>query len=80
MARASAVTFDLHAGRIPLADPGRAQECMTWGDDYQLLFTADERTSLPVGAHRIGTVIATRADPLRLDGQDPGIDRLGYIH
>ena len=80
MAQASRTCFEIEAGSIPAADPERRDECMRWGDDYQLLFTAPVSTDLPVRAARIGMVEG--AQPfLSLDGRilDPE-DGLGYRH
>ena len=40
--------------RNPVADAARREECLRWGDDYQLLFTAPADAALPVAATRIG--------------------------
>lgn len=81
MARASQVTFRLHGTAIPVAATARRAECLRWGDDYQLLFTAPADRPLPIAAARIGSVEARGRAPLCLDGDwlnDP--DRLGYQH
>ena len=80
MAKASGVGFDLDRAAIPVADAERADECMRWGDDYQLLFTASPAADLPVPATRIGTVAEGPAR-LALDGDilTPE-DGLGYRH
>ncbi len=81
MAQASGVTFALEPDAIPVADPARLADCIRWGDDYELLFTAAPAARLPIAAHRIGTV-SERADaPLMLDYEpltDPAT--LGYQH
>ena len=81
MASASAVTFALDGTSVPVADPVRRAECLRWGDDYELLFTAPAGVRLPVAAHRIGTVTAQGDALVVLDGQ-PLIERagLGYMH
>lgn len=80
MASASGVTFALDSAAVPVAAPERRDECLRWGDDYELLFTAPPDARLPVAAHRIGTVQAGTA-PLVLDGVPlPGPDGLGYQH
>jgi thiamine-monophosphate kinase len=81
MAQASGVTFALEPEAIPVADPSRLADCIRWGDDYELLFTAPPATRLPVTAHRIGTVIACADTPLLL-GDEPLTDpaTLGYQH
>lgn len=81
LARASKVSIDLEAALIPVADPARRDECLRWGDDYQLLLTAPPETGLPVPATRIGSVVAFDGASLRLDDEillpDQG---LGYQH
>lgn len=80
MAEASGVTFALDRLAIPIAaSEDRRDEAMRWGDDYQLLFTAPPATTLPVAAHRIGTVQERGAEPLLLDGKAPA-GKLGYEH
>jgi thiamine-monophosphate kinase len=81
MAEASGVTMALNSHEIPVADPARSGECLRWGDDYELLFTAPSAAQLPVAAHRIGVVTARAEAPLILGGEalhDPS--RLGYRH
>lgn len=77
----SGVTLALESAAVPVADRARAGECMRWGDDYELLFTAPQGTALPVAATRIGTVRERGAGPLLLDEAllaDPAT--LGYRH
>ena len=81
MARASEVTYRFNPELIPVADGARMDECLRWGDDYELLFTADPDCDLPVPASRIGTVEAEGNAPLFLGGTalvEPG--SLGYSH
>ncbi|MEX0341974.1 MAG: thiamine-phosphate kinase [Erythrobacter sp.] len=80
MARTSGVSFALESEAIPVADTGRFDECIRWGDDYQLLFTAPASVDLPVPAARIGRV--DEPGPcLSLDGRDfASEDGLGYRH
>ena len=81
MANASKVSFRLNPELIPVADSARRDECIRWGDDYELLFTTDPEVDLPVPATRIGTV-ETRGDaPIYLGGTpliEPAL--LGYRH
>ena len=81
MAGASNRTFQLERQAIPVADPGRRDECLRWGDDYQLLFTVREDIDPPVTATRIGTVLDRQEALLMLDDEhffQP--DGLGYGH
>lgn len=81
MARASGTTFALDSARIPVADNARFEDCIRWGDDYQLLFTASPETALPIAATRIGSVLDKGSKPLLLDGSPPDPNRpLGYQH
>lgn len=81
MAEASSVTIALDPKDIPVADPTRAEACIRWGDDYELLFTAPPAAALPLSVQRIGTVTPSGAAPLLLGGEafnDPA--GLGYRH
>jgi thiamine-monophosphate kinase len=81
MASAGGVTFALDPAAIPVADPARLEECIRWGDDYELLFTAPATAPLPVAANRIGTVTMPGAAPLLLgDTAMPDPGGLGYQH
>ena len=80
MAEASGVTLNLESQRVPVADPTRRDECLRWGDDYELLFTVPDCTSLPIHAIRIGEVVAPSGAPILLDGEPPEVDNLGYQH
>lgn len=81
MALASHATFQLDRAAFPVADPARLDECVRWGDDYQLLFTAPADLALPVAASRIGTVMAQDLAALWVDNHvltpESG---LGYQH
>jgi thiamine-monophosphate kinase len=81
MAEASGVTLALDPAAIPVADPARLAECIRWGDDYELLFTAPPAAVLPVPAACIGTVALRGPAPLLL-GETPLADpaSLGYRH
>lgn len=81
MAHASNRTFELDQAAIPVANPRRRDECLRWGDDYQLLFTAPEGVTPAVPATRIGAVLDCREAVLLLDGRkitDPA--GFGYQH
>lgn len=75
------VAIELKRELIPVAAPDRFEECIRWGDDYQLLFTAPANAHLPVEAIRIGSVSAADSAPLWLDDDilTPA-DGLGYQH
>lgn len=81
MANLNRVTFVLDANAIPVADPARRDDCIRWGDDYELLFTAPVKTALPIAASRIGHVAPAGIAPLVL-GVTPLIspNTLGYQH
>lgn len=75
------LTFQLNRGNIPAADPSRLDECIRWGEDYELLFTCAPNIGLPVPATRIGTVVDAQHGRLQLD--DAVFDSsagLGYQH
>jgi thiamine-monophosphate kinase len=81
MGWASGVTLALDSAALPVADRTRLADCVRWGDDYELLFTAPDGVALPVPAIRIGEVRARSGAPLLLDEaplDDPA--RLGYRH
>lgn len=81
MARASQCTIQLDSTTFPVADPARLNQCIRWGDDYQLLFTAAPQVPLPVPATRIGTVEEEDIAALWVDGEvlSP-LAGLGYEH
>jgi len=80
MARASCTSFHLDSRSFAVADPMRANACVRWGDDYQLLFTAPPETVVPVPATRIGLVDTKDRAPLWVDGDIPDGDWLGFQH
>lgn len=80
MARASGTSFHLDSRSFPVADPARANACVRWGDDYQLLFTAAPGTALPIPATQIGLVDPQARAALWVDGVAPEDDWLGYQH
>lgn len=80
LAEASGARIELDGEAVPVADPTRRDECLRWGDDYELLFTAPADVELPIAASRIGTVLA-EGPALILDGQPLSrSDGLGYSH
>lgn len=81
MATASDVTIELERARLPVADPARLDECIRWGDDYELLFTLPEGFHPPVAANAIGRVAQKNGAALRLDGTTlTPADGIGYRH
>lgn len=80
MAEASGVTLQLESQTIPVAAPNRLDECIRWGDDYELLFTAPANANLPVAAVRIGDVLPQSGAPILVDGEPPKGENLGYQH
>lgn len=81
MAWVSGVTLAIESAAVPVASRARMQECIRWGDDYELLFTAPEHAVLPVPATRIGTVRMREHAPLWLDHTPrPDPANLGYRH
>lgn len=81
LAKASDVSISIDGDRVPVADPARRDECLRWGDDYELLFTLPAAIKSPVEATRIGRVEPRGFAPLTLDGH-PIInpEGLGYQH
>lgn len=82
MAQASGVTIALEPAAIPLAanlPPARIQDALTWGDDYELLFTLPTSLTPPCPATRIGEVQPGGAHHLLL-GNTPPEGPLGYEH
>ncbi len=81
LAEASEVTLAIESKTVPVADAERREDCMRWGDDYELLFTVPSNLTLPVPATRIGSVQPLGFAPLTLDG-NPIVNAqgLGYQH
>jgi thiamine-monophosphate kinase len=81
MANLNGVTFEIDPDAVPVADTARRDECIRWGDDYELLFTVAPQTALPVTAIRIGKVAVAGTAPLVLGGIPlPSSANLGYQH
>ncbi len=82
LARASKVSIAITSADVPVASSERRAECLRWGDDYQLLFTAPAELRLPVLAHRIGEVLPPGDEPLLyLDSEKLADDgTLGFSH
>ncbi len=80
IAMASGVTLAIDRAAVPIAtNEDRRDEALTWGEDYQLLFTLPAGTLPPVPAHRIGKALERGIEPLLLDGATPP-GKLGYEH
>ncbi|MFB0613189.1 thiamine-phosphate kinase [Aurantiacibacter sp. 219JJ12-13] len=81
MAEASETSIAIDTAACPVADPDRRMECLTWGDDYELLFTLPADTEPPVPATRIGAVEPRGFASLFVD-REPIVSRegLGYQH
>jgi thiamine-monophosphate kinase len=90
MASASKACFEIDITAIPLSAAYRAYrgdsrdsrlQAASWGDDYQLLFTAPEGAPLPVPAMAVGRVVEGAGLAL-FDGAErlPLPPTLGYQH
>lgn len=90
MTSASKVKITIDLATIPLSAPYRQQrgdsldsrlQASSWGDDYQLLFTAPADLQLPVAATAVGQVTAGSGLSLTNDGTPvPLPTSLGYQH
>ncbi len=81
MANVSGVTIRLHSDAIPVADAARRDDCIRWGDDYELLFTLPGDTTPPIPATLIGQVTSQEIVHLWLDETPLTSDvSLGYRH
>ena len=82
MAEASQLSFAITSGTIPIATAEvRRDEALRWGDDYQLLFTADPTIQLPIASFRIGEATAKCAASVVLDGVAlHQTAKMGYVH
>jgi len=82
IAEASMVTLAIDSRAVPIATPEeRRLDALTWGEDYELLFTLPPGARSPVPASCIGMVEPRGFAPLFLDG-DPIVNQqgLGYRH
>jgi len=80
LAEASGVTIDLVRMAVPIAAPeDRRDAALSWGEDYELLFTTSPDAVPPIPAHAIGMVRERGENALLLDGSAPP-ERLGYEH
>lgn len=81
MGEASGVTLALDAQAVPVAAPNRRHECLSWGDDYELLFTLPPDRQPPIPTFRIGEVVAKGSSAVSLNGEFLTSERgLGYLH
>lgn len=81
MAQASEVSIAIDTSACPVADPARRGECLSWGDDYELLFTLPPGMKPSVKATRIGAVEPMGFAPLFADGEPvTNGEGLGYVH
>ena len=81
LAEASGVTLAIAGNDVPVTEAARRRECLSWGDDYELLFTAPAEMALPLDAYCIGIVQPRTDAPLVLDGEPfSQAQGLGYQH
>lgn len=81
MATASEATFAIDSALVPVAKAERRDECLRWGDDYELLFTMAVESQPPIPCTRIGFVESQGFAPLMLDGTSiVNAEGLGYQH
>jgi thiamine-monophosphate kinase len=82
MALASGVTLAIDSAAVPFPEslrPDLRHDAMTWGDDYQLLFTLAPDQSPPCLAYAIGRAEEFSGNSILIDGASPQ-GRLGYWH
>lgn len=81
LAEASGTSIAIDSDAVPVAAADRREDCLKWGDDYELLFTLPAKAEPPVPASRIGTVSPRGFAPLTLDGH-PLVNStgLGFQH
>jgi thiamine-monophosphate kinase len=90
MASASKAAITIDLANIPLSAAYRQQrgdsldsrlQAASWGDDYQLIFTAQDGLELPIAATAVGRVIAGSGLSLTDAGAPiPLPPTLGYQH
>ncbi|KLE35143.1 thiamine-phosphate kinase [Aurantiacibacter luteus] len=81
MAEASGVSLAIDSAAVPVGEKARSMDCLTWGDDYELLFTLPAETPCPVAATLIGAVEPRGFAPLFVDGEAVANPQgLGYVH
>ncbi|MFM6854665.1 MAG: thiamine-phosphate kinase [Sphingopyxis sp.] len=84
LAIASGKTLSLDRARVPVPPTMPAEllpRSISWGDDYELLFTLPAGVPCPVPATAIGHVLAPGAHPMLVDGTPPeSTQQLGWQH
>ncbi len=82
MAEASQVSISIDSNAVPITVPeDRRMDALTWGDDYELLFTLPAHAESPVAATRIGRVEPKGFAALFVDGEPvTNAESLGYTH
>ncbi|KHL26305.1 thiamine-monophosphate kinase [Croceibacterium mercuriale] len=82
LAEASEVSIAIDTAAVPIATPeSRRLQALSWGDDYQLLFSLPPGTQPPVPATQIGQVEQRGFVPLFVDGQPiANAEGLGWQH
>ena len=76
LAQASQVTLAIDSALVPVADDGRRDDCMRWGDDYELLFTLPPGVQPTSPATCIGSAEPMGLAPLMVD-DNPVVNSLG---
>jgi len=76
LAQASHITLAIDSALVPVADPNRRDDCMRWGDDYELLFTLPPGVQPTAPATCIGSAEPMGFAPLMVD-DNPIVNSLG---
>jgi thiamine-monophosphate kinase len=82
MALASGITLTIESATVPFPESlpqNLRHDAMTWGDDYELLFTLPPNQEPPCFAFAIGQAQEFSGDSILVDGAPPQ-GRLGYWH
>lgn len=82
LAEASGVSLAIDSASVPIEAPeSRRMDALTWGDDYELLFTLPADARPAVAATRIGRAEPRSFVSLFLDGEPlANAEGLGYAH
>ncbi|WP_347301849.1 thiamine-phosphate kinase [Croceibacterium sp. TMG7-5b_MA50] len=82
LAEASGVSIAIDTHAVPIALPDRRRlQALSWGDDYQLLFTLPPGATPPVPATQVGQVEQRGFVPMFVDGQPvANAGGLGWQH